>query len=458
MYLRFFLIGLLGIVLFAPDIFAQVTLHVVVPANTPNAAPLYLAGNFNDWTNNSPIYQLTPHNSGATYSITFTPPIGSVAFKITRGSWTSVEGNANGFYIPDHVFTYTGSPTHYNLPILSWEDLGVSSSNTAFSNVIVESNNFYIPQLNRNRRVQIYLPPNYYSATDRYFPVLYAQDGQNLFDLAQSFAGEWEIDESINAQTAGTNGNYGCIVVAIDNGGAHRIDEYSPWVNPSYGGGEGDEYADFIVNTLKPYIDTNYRTLPCRNHTGIAGSSMGGLFALYAAIAHQDVFGKAGIFSPSLWFSSQVYSFVQAIGKQQDMKIYFVAGTDESSSMLPDMAAMYNQLLAAGFSTDELSYHAVTGGQHSEWFWAQEFPNCYQWLYNIAPTYPLQPVIIATNNSHEACAADVVTYSVNAVAGSTYTWTVTGGTILSGGGLHDTDITIQWNNSGAGLVSVTQAQ
>lgn len=436
---------------------AQVTLNVVVPSNTPASANLYLAGTFNGWTNNSPAYLLTAYNSGSAYSITFTPPVGTVEFKITRGSWATVEGNASGGFIPNHVFTYAGVPVTYNLPILSWEDLGVAYPHTAFSNVNLVSANFYIPQLNRNRRVQIYLPPNYFSATDLRFPVLYMQDGQNLFSVAQSFAGEWQIDESLNNLSAGVGGSYGCIVVAIDNGGANRINEYSPWVNPAYGGGEGEAYANFIVNTLKPYIDNNYRTLPCRNNTGIAGSSMGGLIALYAAIAHQNVFGKAGVFSPSLWFSSQVYDFVQAAGKQQNMKIYLVAGGNESGSMLPNMQAMYNLLLSVGFTTSEVSYNAIAGGQHTESFWAQQLPACYQWLYNAPPVYPILPVIVPGSTA-AICPGDVVTYTITPIAGSTYTWTVTGGSIVSGGDTNQHTITIEWGNAANASVSVTQAQ
>ena len=90
-----------------------------------------------------------------------------------------------------------------------------------------------------------------------------------------------------------------CIVVGIDNGGADRLNEYSPWVNAQYGGGQGDEYIEFLVSTLKPYIDANYRTLPGRNTTGIMGSSMGGLISMYGFSERQDIFAKAGMFSPA---------------------------------------------------------------------------------------------------------------------------------------------------------------
>ncbi|MEM8909464.1 MAG: alpha/beta hydrolase-fold protein, partial [Bacteroidota bacterium] len=235
-----------------------------------------------------------------------------------------------------------------------------------------------MPQLDRNRRIWIYLPPDYQSSNKSY-PVLYLQDGQNLFDAFTSFSGEWEIDESLN--TLFEQGDHGVIVVGIDNGGIDRINEYAPWVHPSFGGGQGGLYVDFLINTLKPYIDDNFRTRPEREATGIVGSSMGGLIALYAAIEHQDVFGKAGVFSPSLWFSDQAFSHVSSTGKQEDMRIYLLAGIPEDNgSVVADLQNMYNTLLQAGFTTSELNIQIHEDGQHSEWYWAREFPTAYEWL------------------------------------------------------------------------------
>jgi alpha-glucosidase len=120
-------------------------------------------------------------------------------------------------------------------------------------------------------------------------------DGQNLFDNATSFAGEWKVDEILDSLY--TYRGFSAIVVAIYNDDKERINEYSPWKNDSLGiGGDGDKYVKFIVNTLKPFIDRHYRTLSGRENTAIMGSSMGGLISLYAALEYPDVFGNAGIF------------------------------------------------------------------------------------------------------------------------------------------------------------------
>lgn len=169
---------------------------------------------------------------------------------------------------------------------------------------------------------------------------------------------------------------------------ASRLDEYSPWVNPSYGGGQGASYVAFITETLKPFIDNNYRTLPQRDHTGIMGSSMGGLISLYAAIERQDIFGKAGVFSASFWFAEECYTHVSNTGKQSDMRIYLIAGGQEGSNnqQVADMLEMEETLLLAGFSSTEIRTEGHPDGAHSEWYWRREFPTAYEWLFKPSMT------------------------------------------------------------------------
>jgi hypothetical protein len=157
------------------------------------------------------------------------------------------------------------------------------------------------PQLRNTRDIQVYLPPSY-KASGRHYPVIYMHDGQNLFDPELSFAGEWGVDETMERLApVGFEG----IVVAIPNMGGERAHEYSPWVDPRGGGGKGDAYLDFITDTLKPQIDGRFRTLRDREHTGIVGSSMGGLISLYGFLRAPGVFGFCGAMSPSLWFANR---------------------------------------------------------------------------------------------------------------------------------------------------------
>lgn len=369
-------------------VFAQLTLKITsLPQNTPSDAAIYVAGTFNNWAPDNPDFILQKQEDGSR-QITVTPSSGLVKFKFTRGGWDSVEGNASGDFRPDRQLQYDGTAQSLDLSILSWEGQSTGNS-TAAENVQVISENFAIPQLDRQRRIWIYLPPDYESSS-KYYPVLYMQDGQNLFDASTSFGQEWQVDESLNQLFE--QGDPGVIVVGIDNGGGNRLNEYTPWSNPTYGGGEGEAYVNFLVETLKPYIDSNYRTRPEREYTGIIGSSLGGLISMYAVINRQDIFSKAGIFSPSFWFTDEVYRLVEELGKQEDLRIYMIGGVTESSSMVNDLNRMYSSLRTVGFQTEELQLLTHQDGQHSEWYWAREFPAAYKWLFaNTIPTSIEEP-------------------------------------------------------------------
>jgi metallo-beta-lactamase class B len=209
-------------------------------------------------------------------------------------------------------------------------------------------------------------------------------DGQNVFDEATSYVGEWGVDETLDSLHAA--GELSLIVVAVDHGGSRRFDEYSPWNNPQYGGGEGDEYVDFLVATLKPYIDATYRTLPDRLNTGIAGSSMGGLISFYAALKFPDVFSRAGVFSPAFWVVEQdVMAWARdkapSAGEQ---RFYFVSGALEGQgdAYVRNQEQMVDTMAAAGFveGQDYVAY-VRQDGTHSEWFWRREFPAAVRWLF-----------------------------------------------------------------------------
>ncbi len=373
---------LLLLIFLTGQVFAQLTIKVnSIPANTPANADIHVAGSFQGWDPGDPNYILT-NNGDGTYQITITPPNGLIKYKFTRGSWATVEGNATGTFLPDREFNYTGGAVTEQVTILTWEDLGGGSGGgTAADNVFLLSDNFYMPQLDRHRRIWIYLPPDYDSSS-KYYPVLYMHDGQNLFDKNTSFAGEWEVDESLNELF--NQGNHGAIVVGIENGGGKRIDEYSPWYNQNYqAGGEGALYVDFIVETLKPYIDQNYRTLPGPEFTCLFGSSLGGLISHYAIIKHQDVIGKAGVFSPAFWFNPEIFQHSANTPKTADLKIYMLAGMQEGNgSVVADVNQMESALLNNGFENDELNKAFHNDGQHSEWYWAREFPWAYLWLFD----------------------------------------------------------------------------
>jgi predicted alpha/beta superfamily hydrolase len=185
----------------------------------------------------------------------------------------------------------------------------------------------YSPQLNNRRHLLVYLPPSYQPGHDKRYPVLYMQDGQNLFDNATSFAGEWGVDEAMEelAQKQGLE----AIIVGIPNTGQMRAAEYSPFPDSQMGGGLGDQYVAFVAHTVKPLIDRDFRTLPDKMNCGIMGSSMGGLISLYAFFHCPDVFGFTGVMSPSLWFGhGRIMTYVQDAAYHPG-KIYLDVGTRE---------------------------------------------------------------------------------------------------------------------------------
>ena len=245
---------------------------------------------------------------------------------------------------------------------------------------------FQIAQLKRKRRVWVYLPPNY-KISKKSFPVVYMHDAQNLFDKKTSFSGEWEVDETLNKLFR--DKNLQLIIVGIDNGGKKRLDEYSPWKNSKYGGGEGDKYLEFITKTLKPYIDTNYRTLKDSKNTGIIGSSMGGLISHYAALKYPKVFGKVGVFSPAFWFAPEVIEFSKKNGKLNNTKMYFLAGGKEGSNVafnkisqtVKDMNAMIKTLGNNGFNSKNIQSKVVPEGKHNEELWRTNFDEAITWLF-----------------------------------------------------------------------------
>lgn len=249
---------------------------------------------------------------------------------------------------------------------------------TATAQVTVLSQTFQLPGLNRSRQVRLYLPPDY-ANTDKRYPVLYMHDGQNVFDQATSYAGEWGVDETLDELAA--SGQLELIVVAIDNGGEQRITELNPVDHPKYGKAEGKAYVDFMATTLKPYIDQHYRTLPDAKDTGVMGSSLGGLISHYAILQFPQVFGKAGIFSPSYWITGEQVQGFESQPAAKDARLYFYMGSAEGDSMVPDVTRVYQAVLANGHAKELTQYRLVANAEHNEAAWRAEFKAAVLWLF-----------------------------------------------------------------------------
>jgi alpha-glucosidase len=299
---------------------------------------------------------------------------GAYEYKITRGSWNKVECRKDGSSIENRSFKLQHDTT-IEIIVEEWSDKFPSPSrqSTASSHVKIIDTAFAMPQLGRTRKVWIYLPEGYEGSSQKY-PVLYMHDGQNVFDNATSFAGEWGVDEYMDSTKANKS-----IVVAIDHGGPRRINEYCPYDMDKYGKGEGVSYVDFLVNNLKPFIDSHYRTLADKKNTFIAGSSMGGLISMYAILKYPDTFGGAGVFSPAFWVGSPgIFNDIKEKGKKVKARIYFYCGKLEGETMVPDMQKAYDEMKRISKSKMELVVRE--DGKHNEARWRVEFPMFYRWL------------------------------------------------------------------------------
>lgn len=230
----------------------------------------------------------------------------------------------------------------------------------------------YSPQLGNRRDILVYLPPSYGMSTRR-CPVLYMQDGQNLFDHSTSFGGsDWQVDETMERLS---REGIEAIVVGIYHGGEERIAEYNPF--PGRVTEHGQAYIEFLCDTLKPIVDAEFRTAPSRETTGILGSSMGGLISLYAFFSRPDVFGLCGAMSPSLWIGrGQILHYVKNAPFVPG-KIYLDHGTRE-----PSAAQMRTVLIEKGYLLrHNFKYVVERGGTHSETSWARRLPNALRFLF-----------------------------------------------------------------------------
>ena len=230
------------------------------------------------------------------------------------------------------------------------------------------------PQLQTSKKIWLYLHENYATSTKK-FPVIYMHDGQNLFDAKTAYAGEWQIDETLDSLKAEV------IVVGIEHGNEKRIDELTPFKNEKYGGGNANNYLDFIVLNLKPYIDATYRTKTGKYNTAIGGSSLGGLVSYYAALKYPKVFGKAIVFSPAFWINPEMYTLTENTKKMKS-KLYFMYGDNEDETMVADMERMIDLVNTTRCSCLHLTRtKVVPEGKHNEKLWSKEFAKAYLWLF-----------------------------------------------------------------------------
>lgn len=370
---------------------AQVVFVVEAPASTPASAPLYLCGDraeLGAWNGSG--LKLEPAGAGQWRGSVVMPDGAAFEFKLTRGSWDTVEKDAQGGEVGNRR-AVVGDGDTVHVVVAAWRDrtehvsarahtlLGQFKRHDAFASTHVPA-----------RDVIVWLPPGYDAPADagHRYPVIYFHDGQNVFDGATSFipAQEWRADETADSLIR----NHRVppfIMVGIANT-PQRMSEYTRVRDDRNGGGGQAAYDRFLIEELKPFVDATYRTRTKAVSTGIVGSSLGGLAAISLGLLHSDVFGLVGCVSPSVWWGNgEVVRFVQS-GSGHPVRLWLDMGMAEGRAVMPSAdenligaRALRDACLARGWREGaDLRYLEAPGAGHNERAWAQRLPSILEFL------------------------------------------------------------------------------
>lgn len=353
------------------------SLNILLTTDTFDSRPIYLAGNFNNWMTQDPKFvlkQIGDKKYHYEFPQEFELPE-TLLYKFTKGDWSAVEIGLDEEITPNRTTSLkSGIQAEH---VSNWRENWLPFKPNFLPQLVLLSDEFEIPQLNTTRKVWALLPHDY-DATDEHYPVLYLQDAQNLFHENSSY-GNWEIDKKLAVMSEYKIGKI--IIVAVEHAEEDRIKEYNVG-KTILGKGQGKKYIKFLTETLKPYVDENFRTKTDRKHTGIGGSSMGALISIFSGLLKPEVFGKLMIFSPSLWVVPQLKIDVE-VENTDDTKIYLYAGGEESDNTLEHVKKFNDRLINSEFVKDKMKINLSINkeGQHNETYWSDEFPKAIEWLF-----------------------------------------------------------------------------
>jgi enterochelin esterase-like enzyme len=326
----------------------------------------FLASDHNGWRPNDPRWLFAPVQGGYELTVHIDPP-DRMEYKVTRGGWDRAEAAADGFPAENRGLVIHKDTTVV-VRVTGWTDR-TPRQHTASPRVSIAADSFPSRTLGNRRRIWAWLPPSYDQSTHKKYPVIYLQDGQNLFDRANTaFGTEWRVDETMDSLTHA--GLMECIIIGIESGGS-RMAEYLPYPSARFPEAHGKEYAKFMAEELVPWVDAHYRTMPDAGDRVIAGSSMGGLISLYTALAYPAVFGGVGAFSTSYWIAPDIYRKAEEEVNALSGLYYLYAGEAESPELVGETKKMAAILRKNPLLRVREQYQP--GGKHQELFWQGPF-------------------------------------------------------------------------------------
>ncbi|MBP2282165.1 putative alpha/beta superfamily hydrolase [Flavobacterium sp. CG_23.5] len=352
-------------------------LYIILTTDEDDDRPVYISGNFNNWRTQDKEFLMEKIGNSLyhyKFSHDFDYPF-ELLYKFTKGDWSEVEIDAEGNRTENRsTVSHAGIQKEH---VARWRKNWLPFKQSFLPQVLLISDEFEIPQLNKTRKIWALLPHDYDTSDERY-PVMYLQDAQNLFNEGSGM-GNWEIDKKLAVMSEYKIGKI--IIIAIEHAEEDRIKEYNVG-KTVLGKGQGKKYIRFVTDTLKPFVDTNFRTKKEREFTGIGGSSMGGLVSIFSGLRNPEVYGKLMIFSPSLWVIPHL-KIKPKKANLADTKIYLYAGGDESSTMIEHIKKFKENLIASEFIKDQSKINLSINrqGKHSETYWSDEFPKAIEWLF-----------------------------------------------------------------------------
>ncbi|WP_224248483.1 alpha/beta hydrolase-fold protein [Hyalangium gracile] len=368
----------------------QLTFDVTVPVETAAEAEIWISGNhpsLGDW--NGKGLKLTRAPDGHYTGSISLPARTKLEFKVTRGSWETVEKEASGQELRNRGLKVGSEPQHVSVSVARWADQKNAPAQRTLTGNIRYLRGVASTFLPRKRDIIVWLPPDYEDKPKRRYPVLYMHDGQNLMDAATSYTGaEWRVDEA--AQQLVTDQQVEPLIIVGVYNTEDRFAEYTQVKDTGefahLGGGNADAYGRFLVEELKPMIDRTFRTKTGAQDTGLAGSSLGGLVTLHLGIKYPNIFRRLGVVSPSVfWGNKDIVARVKALKKKPPLKLWVDIGTEESKGSqetVDDTRLLREALLAEGWvEGKDLRYLEIPGAVHTETAWADRIDDVLKYLY-----------------------------------------------------------------------------